>query len=151
VKRILVFVCMVLFLGSFVSAEYAAADRFVNNGNCTVTDTQTGLMWADKDSGSGLDWPNAKSYCEGYSGGGKSGWRMPTVVELEGLYNAGIRWGSGAIKLTYDRVWSSETFTPRYSKPSAALYVFALGGYRGSSEQLRWPYKIHALPVRSGN
>lgn len=32
-KRILVFVCMVLFLGSFVFAEYAAAARFVNNSN----------------------------------------------------------------------------------------------------------------------
>ena len=39
-KRILVLVFLVLFLGSFVSAEYAAADRFVNNKNGTVTDSR---------------------------------------------------------------------------------------------------------------
>ncbi len=46
-KRILFLVCLVMLLGSFVSAEYAAAaERFVNNNNGTVTDTdtQTGLM-----------------------------------------------------------------------------------------------------------
>ena len=66
-KRILVLVFLVLFLGSFVSAEYAAADRFVNNKNGTVTDTQTGLMWADHDNGSNINWYAAKGYCKGYS------------------------------------------------------------------------------------
>ena len=55
-KRILVVVCVVLFLASLISVDCAtAADRFVNNNNGTITDTQTGLMWTDKDNGS--DWP----------------------------------------------------------------------------------------------
>ena len=106
-KRILVLVCMVLFLGSLVSVEYAAAERFVNNNNGTVTDTQTGLMWADKDNGSDINWNNAKSYCAGYSGGGKSGWRMPTMSELVQLHNSGA-YGS-VMKKTGRFIWSSET------------------------------------------
>jgi hypothetical protein len=105
-KRILVFVFMLFFLGTFVSTEYAAAARFVNNNDGTVTDTQTGLMWADHDNGSPIMWVDAKSYCEGYSGGGKSGWRMPNINEL------GQLWGSGAygtvIRKTGISVWSLE-------------------------------------------
>jgi len=143
-KRILVLVCLVLFLGSFVSAEYAAADRFVNNGNGTVTDTQTGLMWADKDNGREINWYNAKSYCDEYSGGGKSGWRMPTIDELQQLYNSGA-YGSAIKRTGYGFIWSSETSGSR-----AAYFSF----YDGNR---RWAFQsggkdgFRALPVRSGN
>ena len=140
-KKILVFVCMVLFLGSFVSAEYAQAARFVNNGNGTVTDTQTGLMWADHDNGSNINWPNAKSYCEGYSGGGKSGWREPTMDELQQLYNSGAY--GNVIKRTGVYVWSSERHGSLFGS-----FAFDAGGW------LWGPYvqdRYHrALPVRSG-
>jgi len=116
-KRILVLVCMVLFLGSFVSAEYStAADRFVNNNDGTVTDTQAGLMWADHDNGSDINWTNANIYCNGYSGGGKSGWRLPTVDELRQVYNSA--YGS-VIKKTSVAVWASET-----NGSEAALFYY---------------------------
>jgi len=74
-----------------------------------VTDTQTGLMWADHDNGSDITWFSGKSYCEGYSGSGKSGWRMPTIDELRTLYTSGA-YGSIIQKTySYARVWSSET------------------------------------------
>ena len=143
-KRILVFVCMVLFLGAFVSAEYAAADRFVNNGNGTVTDTQTGLMWADHDNGSDINWHNAKSYCEGYSGGGKSGWRMPTMNELKWLHNSGA-YGS-VINITGSFVWSSET----RGSVADVFYYFSAGGVPLFNNPLSLDYDRRALPVRSG-
>jgi len=139
-KRILVLVFMLLFLGSFVSAEYAtAADRFVNNKDGTVTDTQTGLMWADHDNGSPVTWYIAKNYCEGYSGGGKSGWRMPTIDELRQLYNSGA-YGS-VIRKTGESVCASET------KGSECAYF---NFYRGYSNWYSVWYAFQALPVRSG-
>ena len=142
-KKILVLVCLVLFLGSFVSAEYAtAADRFVNNKDGTVTDTQTGLMWADHDNGSDINWSDAQIYCNGYSGGGKSGWRMPTIWELEELYISGA-YGS-VIKKTGPLVWSSET-----CRSEAAGFQFYTGTrYWYPQSSLSY---IRALPVRSGN
>jgi hypothetical protein len=140
-KRILVLVCMVLFLGTFVSAEYAAAERFVNNKDGTVTDTQTGLMWANKDNGSDINWNNAKSYCERYSGGGKSGWRMPTIAELGQLRKSGA-YGS-VIQKTGPFVWSSET------QGSAAAYFYFDLGERDWDRQ-SYDETIRALPVRSG-
>ncbi len=139
-KKILVLVCMVLFLGSFFSADDAAADRFVNNKNGTVTDTQTGLMWADHDNGSEVNWFTAKSYCEGYSGGGKSGWRMPTTDELGQLRNSGA-YGS-VIKKTAEYVWASET---RGSEAAGFDFVDGCRYWvRQSGDDPR------ALPVRSG-
>ena len=139
-KKILVFVCLVVFLVTFVSAA-TAADRFVKNNDGTVTDNQTGLMWADHDS-SDITWRGANSYCEGYSGGGKSGWRMPTLDELTQPYNSGA-YGS-VIRRTGNDIWSSET---RGSE--AALFDFSTGR-RGWTHQSYGSYYGLALPVRSG-
>jgi tetratricopeptide (TPR) repeat protein len=64
--------------------------RFIAYSNGTVLDTQTNLMWAAKDNGSYINWQDAKSYCENFSGGGYTDWRMPKQNELAGLYDAGI-------------------------------------------------------------
>ena len=144
-KKILVVVCMVLFLGSIVSVEYAAADRIVKNNDGTVTDTDTGLMWADKDNGSNINWFSAKSYCEGYSGGGKSGWRMPTVDELWNLYiNKANR---SMITFTEQYVWASETRLTKFV--TVAAYIdFRFGKVVEYSQSLNVDHR--ALPVRSG-
>ena len=160
-KKILVVVCMVLFLVSFVSVECATADRFVKNNDGTVTDTQERLMWADHDSASEMTWSQAKNYCEGYSGGGKSGWRMPTQNELAQLY--GNNWRSLPWKTEDDRallfssgdyrsvitingpyLWASET---RGSE--AAVFSVVVGGSGWASQSKS--YHLRALPVRSGN
>ena len=51
----------------------------------TVLDTKTNLMWAARDNGSDIRWPDAKKYCEGYRAGGYTDWRMPTQEELWSL------------------------------------------------------------------
>ncbi|MDA8124677.1 MAG: DUF1566 domain-containing protein [Deltaproteobacteria bacterium] len=142
-KRILVLVCFALFLGSLVSVgSAAAANRFVNNNDGTVTDTQTGLLWADHDSGVDNTWYNADYFCKNYSGGGKTGWRMPSAAELLALH-AGGAYGS-VIKKTGDFLWASETVggTHGYtvSFVSGEKYYVLLGN----------AYKTRALPVRSG-
>ncbi|OGW52013.1 MAG: hypothetical protein A2Y81_04805, partial [Nitrospirae bacterium RBG_13_43_8] len=58
--------------------------RFVDNGNGTVTDRTTGLMW-EQDEGGYMDWDSAASYCKGFSVAGYSDWRMPNIKELESL------------------------------------------------------------------
>jgi len=45
-------------------------------------------MWAAMDNGAAINWQNAKSYCENHRGGGYTDWRMPTQVELAGLYDS---------------------------------------------------------------
>ncbi len=55
---------------------------FTNNGNGTVTDTATSLMWQQGEGGT-MDWGTALAYCEALTLGGYSDWRLPNIRELE--------------------------------------------------------------------
>ena len=130
--------------------------RFVDNGDGTVTDRNTGLMWAAKDNGSDINWSDAKRYCENYRGGGYDNWRMPTEDELTGLYDPSMGYipscaPSGdtdkvyltnLITLSCRAVWVSET------SGSNAVYV----GFYGGTRYLDSPSEsgtLRALPVRN--
>ena len=63
-------------------------NQFVNNGDGTITDTATGLMWSRDDSGVGMDWPHALAWVrqknvENYLG--HNDWRLPNAKELQSL------------------------------------------------------------------
>jgi hypothetical protein len=78
-----------------------------------------GLMWAGKDDGtvrrnslvgSGLSWNDAQSYCRNLSLGGYSGWRLPTIGELESVYDSSApKHIKGGIILLGSYVWSSSS------------------------------------------
>jgi hypothetical protein len=56
------------------------------NGDGTVTDKVTGLLWQQADSGE-MTWEHARDYCAALSLGGKSGWRLPSNQELFSILN----------------------------------------------------------------
>ena len=64
--------------------------RFIDHGDGAITDTNTGLMWTQKDSfadlGKCLDFNASRSYVSRLSTGGYNDWRMPTVQELKMIY-----------------------------------------------------------------
>ena len=57
---------------------------YTDNGDGTVTDTYTSLMW-QQDGLTEKTWEQALSYCEGLSLGGYTDWRLPTIKELRSL------------------------------------------------------------------
>ncbi len=133
--------------------------HFIAYDNGTVLDTRTNLMWAAKDNGADIDWKGAKSYCENYRGGGYTDWRMPTLDELGGLYDAGKSYKpdcaydskgdmkdihlTDLIRLTCFAPWASET---RGSEAATFLFSNAI---RSWTPQIYGTY-LRALPVRSG-
>jgi hypothetical protein len=64
-------------------AEWPMHDigNFTDNGNGTVTDSNTALVWQQA-AGSAMTQPNAISYCSGLNLGGYTDWRLPSLVEL---------------------------------------------------------------------
>ncbi len=59
---------------------------FTNNGNGTITDNVTQLMWQQTDGGE-MTIENAIAYCSTLTLGGYSGWRLPTPMEAMSILN----------------------------------------------------------------
>ena len=51
-------------------------------------DSATGLTWAVKDNGASVSPNEAFNYCRNLRSGGFSDWRLPTIDELEALYDS---------------------------------------------------------------
>ncbi|HTZ39343.1 MAG TPA: DUF1566 domain-containing protein [Syntrophales bacterium] len=60
-----------------------AENRFVDNGDGTVTDTERHLMWQKGDSEKELTFGEALEYCASLRLGGHTGWRLPMPEEQE--------------------------------------------------------------------
>ena len=144
---------------SKTAAAQTQLGRFVDNGNGTVTDARTDLMWAAQDNGSDITWDGAKEYCMDYTGGGYSDWRMPTIAELMSLYdNSHSRLGkcnlerrihiTPLIDLSCFYVWSSEqkglSDTRSFTFGSGSTSY--LGDFWDNRSRSCWH---RALPVRS--
>jgi len=62
-----------------------AAGGYADNGDGTVTDTSTGLMWQQAGSSNGMTWEQALAYCEELNLGGHTDWRLPAKKVLRSL------------------------------------------------------------------
>ena len=75
-------------MGNYVRAVRGNAygvNDFENNGDGTVTDHATGLMWSQADSGEGLLWADALAYAENSELAGYDDWRLPNIKELQSI------------------------------------------------------------------
>ena len=91
-----------------------ATAALVDNGDETVTDTETGLIWQKATALGTYTWQQALAYAEGLSIGGHSDWRLPNRNELQTLvdysrYNPAIDPLLEADTML-SSYWSSTTF-----------------------------------------
>ncbi len=128
------------------------ATRFTDNGNGTITDNMTGLVWLQdvgSSSSSYCKWANGITYCEDLTTGATD-WRMPNVRELRSLVHYGksapYTWlkeqGFSSINEGLYNYWSSTNcqgsinawrvhFGTGYTNPldrSQSAYVFSVRG-----------------------
>jgi hypothetical protein len=59
---------------------------FTNNGNGTISDNVTGLMWQQADDGE-MIYENAAPYCDALNFAGYTDWRLPSPVEGFSILN----------------------------------------------------------------
>jgi hypothetical protein len=60
-------------------------NSFLDNGDGTVSDAATGLMWQQGDSTEGMEWSESLDYCTDLDTGGHDDWRLPDAKELQGI------------------------------------------------------------------
>ena len=106
----LIFICY-----SLLTTPGITSQRSMDNGDKSITDNQTGLMWISKDNGFPINWFDAVKYCEKLKLGGYFDWRMPTLAELRSLFNPNEKNQNGyhlnkLITTTAQSCWSSETY-----------------------------------------
>ncbi len=126
IGRVLLFGA-VIFSPAFAAAENLASTekqvwsedkRFMDNGDGTITDTQTGLMWMRQDAyqhtGHWLNWMEAFKYVEELNAQGFANyrdWYVPTKKELQTLFeenkNNGSQVGS-EMKIHMDPIFATD-------------------------------------------
>jgi len=60
-------------------------NNFRSNGNGTVSDLATGLMWQQADDGIPRNWEDALAYAENLDLAGYHDWRLPNAKELQSI------------------------------------------------------------------
>jgi hypothetical protein len=123
--------------------------NFIDNGDGTITDTSTGLMWQKDSAPDTLTWQQALSYCENFTLAGYDDWRLPNRNELQSIvdyrrfnpsidpvFNVALSWGY---------YWSSTTYT---SNPSFAWFVTFQEGvifYTSNDSDKSYGYYVRAV------
>ena len=132
--KLKIFISLTLTL-SLSPLSIAANRSFTDNGNGTITDNNTGLMWQKEDDNTTRQWESAITYCEGLSLGSYTDWRLPNIKELKSIVD-NTKY-SPAIDSTYfpninsSYYWSSTTLA--YGTSWAWYVDFSYGYVLGSN------------------
>ena len=130
--------------------------RFTDNGDGTVTDNLTGLIWLkNANCGGTMTWANALTYCHtlssgscGLSDGSVEGdWRLPNRRELLSLIDDGrsdpaLPSGHPFTGVLSSYYWSSTAFAFGTSLAwSVYLFVGSVNGIEKSDTNYVWPVR----------
>jgi hypothetical protein len=150
----------ILAICVFLSLTLAfAEERFIDNGDGTVTDRLLKVMWGKADNQGDVDWKAAEHWVKSAFPNSlpsekREGWRLPTMEELQTLYSRepvyeGYKTVSGRrvmiapdIKLSSSWIWTSDK-----KKTTAVLYNFERGYHY--LDRMDYRRGNRALPVRS--
>ncbi|MCE5228217.1 DUF1566 domain-containing protein [bacterium] len=117
--------------------------HFKDNGDGTVTDLDTNLMWQKGESPATKTWENALSYAEGLTLAGRGDWRLPNVKELQSLNDETLT--EPSIDTAFfpgaqvDEYWSSTSMVNNSTLAWTADLQYGIVSYND---------KTTALPVR---
>jgi hypothetical protein len=104
----------------------SSVSSFTYNGDGTVTDNTTGLMWQQAKTSSGMTWEGSLTYCEGLTLANQSDWRLPNIKELGSIVDrsqSGLSIDTTAFPGTPSSpYWSSTTYVGNTSWAWSVLF-----------------------------
>jgi hypothetical protein len=101
---------------------------YVNNGNGTVTDIVTGLMWQHTDGGE-MTFESASVYCTNLRLGGYTDWRLPACMELFDINNFDLL--NPALNTTYFLKTAAEYWYTGITRTDDASFVWVVNAGGG--------------------
>lgn len=124
----------------------ATQPSYTNNGDGTVTDNVTGLMWMQADDGVTRTWQDAITYCDGLSHAGHSDWRLPERRELFGIVDFSRT--SPAINPVFTSFSSTYWSNSPYVDSAYAWVVYFYDGFAGfaNKEDPSWVRCVRSGP-----
>ena len=128
-------------------------NQYTDNGDGTVTDNRTGLMWvrdgksAGCNNGKIMTWKDAMKFCKELDFAEYKGWRLPTIEELQSIvayekHNSAIDEAFENTKNSY--YWSSTTYA------SGTGYAWGVNFYSGNVNYYNKTGYDYVRPVRGG-
>jgi hypothetical protein len=126
-------------------------------------DSSTGLVWAANDNGKNVTWDNALKYCRNLSLAGYSDWRLPSIDELQGIYDdsgftarhpkdvvpALAGKAKGRLLLTGAREWSSNRVLDDRGHSTGYAWEYDFPHGSRWKDPLGYTGNLRALCVRS--
>lgn len=119
-----------------------------DNGDGTVTDEKTGLMWQKTTPDQAMTWEQALTYCGELKLAGQSDWRLPNIKELRSVSD------DGKVEPSLDKAffpkaqaasyWSSTT---HFNRPQQAWFLDFKTGLVSHADK---PQQFLQLAVRGG-
>jgi hypothetical protein len=161
-------IVLILFFVITVVAKAQSSMQGQNSAQETLArgywvDPSTGLMWTAKDNGNDISWGNAVKYCQNLRLAGYSDWRLPSIDELQNIYDdsgftAPHSKGStlalagrakGGLLLTGAREWSSSwVLDDRGHRTGIAWQYDFPHGERWRYDPIGYTGSLRALCVR---
>jgi hypothetical protein len=105
------------------AAGYGEND-FADNGDGTISDSPTGLMWAQDDSGFGMNWEDALAWAQDMNAAeyiGHSDWRVPNAKELHSILDYS-RSPQATNSAAIDPVFNCSEITDEGGSPNYPFY-----------------------------
>jgi formylglycine-generating enzyme required for sulfatase activity len=139
-------------------------DHFKDNGDGTIKDNYTGLIWQKIQSSNTMTWEEALAYASGLSLAGKADWRLPNLKELQSLNDeklskpsfpktyfpniqSGNYWSSTTLIQTTTKSWDINTDygIVSYNDKTVKEYVIVVRGGYSTSDM-----GINESPITAG-
>tara|TARA_R110002073_G_scaffold58550_4_gene148261 strand:- start:2401 stop:2907 length:507 start_codon:yes stop_codon:yes gene_type:complete len=114
-KKLMYIVLAAVISSQAIAADSSSSAEVIDQGGGVLKQVATGLEWAQADNGSDIAWDAAGKYCADKG----NGWRLPSVAELQSLYDKSGSMESGCgtgftckvsplFHLTGPWIWSNE-------------------------------------------
>ncbi len=139
--------CLLGLLLFFAAPAFAS---FHDNGNGTVTDSETGLTWQKTADTAAKSWQEALAACASLTLAGQSDWRLPNRNELQSIVDyryADPAIDSNVFSNTSGIFWTSTTLV---DSPSYAYTVDFNSGAVGATRKDDTSVQVRVRAVRGG-